>query len=88
MHYQRLWEDNINIHGKSVTVGAYARHTDERANDGATTVAREGRESEGLADVAAGPAVIADNMRACETNRDRLPLVCRRRRDRAPLARS
>lgn len=29
LHYQRLWEDDINIHGKFARMGAYARHTDE-----------------------------------------------------------
>lgn len=49
LHYQRLWEDNVNIHGKSVTMGSYVRHADERANGGATVVVvvvlRVGRES-------------------------------------------
>ena len=31
-------------------MGAYARHTDERANDGVTTVVREERESEEIID--------------------------------------
>jgi len=44
-----------------VTVGAYARHTDERANDGVTTVAREERESEEIVDDAVGLTVVAEN---------------------------